>query len=244
MWRIGVDEAGRGPVLGPLVVVAVAIPDEHIQILVDRGVKDSKDLNHKKRTSIVEWFHSQAKIYGWQYSMISCQPDRIDNGVQTTGLNLLEVELFAEALVGIYSSTEGPFSIMNDACDVNEQRFSDRIVERLPEWPWKNSTLKSEHKADTNYPIVGMASILAKVERDRCIQSLEKQIGLPLGSGYPSDPKTKSVLNQLIQESSPHPALRWSWKTVSRAWNALYNKEPPKRVYREKNQTTLFNDEQ
>ncbi len=242
MWMVGVDEAGRGPVLGPLVVVAAAIPEEHLDILIERGVKDSKDLTHKKRMEIVEWFLAQSEIHGWKYSTIICQPERIDHGVQTTGLNLLEVELFAEVLVELYSLTNESLIVMNDACDVNEKRFSNRIIERLPNWPWKDSTLSSEHKADTNHPVVGMASILAKVERDRCIEQLEQKIGLTLGSGYPSDPKTKSVLNELLQESLPHPELRWSWKTVARAWKELYNAEPPKRVFLEKNQTTLFGE--
>ena len=54
MWNVGVDEAGRGPVLGPLVVGAVAIPTDDIHMLIEHGVKDSKDLTHKKRLDFVE----------------------------------------------------------------------------------------------------------------------------------------------------------------------------------------------
>ena len=130
--------------------------------------------------------------------------------------------------------------VINDACDVNEQRFTDRIAARLPQWPWKDSTIHSEHKADATFPIVGMASILAKVERDSRIEQISQDVGIPLGSGYPSDPNTKAALPNLLVDSEPHPALRWSWKTVTRAWNEKYGVDPPKRAYKDGQQKTLF----
>jgi ribonuclease HII len=240
MWNVGVDEAGRGPVLGPLVVGAVAIPTDDIHMLIEHGVKDSKDLTHKKRLDLVEWYHMNAQQRNWRHSVIVCNPERIDHAVQSTGLNLLEVELFSEALVDIRAQVKEPLSILNDACDVNEQRFSDRIAARLPNWPWEDSIIHSEHKADTNHVIVGMASILAKVKRDDVIHQLTDEIGSPLGSGYPSDPNTKAALAGLLGEKTPHPALRWSWKTVKRAWNEIYGTDPPKRPFRDKHQSTLF----
>ena len=85
-----------------------------------------------------------------------------------------------------------------------------------------------------------MASILAKVERDNRIQQLTEEIGIPLGSGYPSDPNTKAAIPSLLLESEPHPVLRWSWKTVHRAWKEKYGVEPPKRHYEDGDQQTLF----
>lgn len=240
MWTVGVDEAGRGPVIGPLVVGAVALPTADLEILLEHGVRDSKDLTHTKRMHLVDWFHEQAKHRGWKYSLVECGPERVDNGVQTTGLNILEVELFAEALNMIRMQVDESVHILNDACDVNEQRFTDRIAARLPQWPWRDSTIHSEHKADATFPIVGMASILAKVERDNRIQKLSEEIGIALGSGYPSDPNTKTALPHLLLDSKPHPALRWSWKTVIRAWNEKYGVDPPKRIYTDGNQQTLF----
>ena len=240
MWNVGVDEAGRGPVLGPLVVGAIALPVDDVQMLIERGVKDSKDLTHKKRLELVNWFHENAEQRNWHHSLIVCRPERIDHAVQSTGLNLLEVELFAEALVEIREKVDDSISILNDACDVNEQRFSDRIAARLPGWPWKDSRIHSEHKADTNHAIVGMASILAKVKRDEAIQLLAEEIGSPIGSGYPSDPKTKAALTGLLGEKTPHPSLRWSWKTVTRAWNEIHGIDPPKRPFIDQHQSTLF----
>ena len=85
-----------------------------------------------------------------------------------------------------------------------------------------------------------MASILAKVKRDDVIHQLTEEIGSPLGSGYPSDPNTKAALAGLLGEKTPHPALRWSWKTVKRAWNEIYGTDPPKRPFPDKHQSTLF----
>jgi ribonuclease HII len=240
MWHVGMDEAGRGPVLGPLVVGAVAIPSADIEMLVEHGVKDSKDLTHKKRVKLVEWFHLQVRERGWKFSLIVCGPERVDHGVQTTGLNLLEIELFSEALIEIRQQVPEPLTVLNDACDVNEQRFTDRIAARMPQWPWPDSTIHSEHKADSTYPIVGMASILAKVKRDQIIEQLTEEIGRPLGSGYPADPNTKAAIPDLLRGPEPHPALRWSWKTVSRAWMEMYGVEPPKRPFTDENQETLF----
>lgn len=240
MWNAGVDEAGRGPVLGPLVVGAVAIPADDVHLLEDHGVKDSKHLTFSKRQALVEWFHEQAAERGWKYSLIVCPPERIDNGVQTTGLNVLEVELFAEALNELRRSVDKPMTIMNDACDVNEQRFSDRIAVRLEHWPWENSSIESQHKADTNHTIVGMASILAKVERDRHIHSLIQQLNIPLGSGYPSDPKTQASLHLLLNADEPHTCLRWSWKTVKRAWKEMHGVDAPARTDGTQQQRTLF----
>lgn len=240
MLSVGVDEAGRGPVLGPLVVGAVAIPLNDVHLLEQRGVKDSKHLTFKKREELTEWFQQQAEERGWVFSLVVCPPERIDNAVQTTGLNILEVELFAEALSQIRSMTHLPMTILNDACDVNEQRFSDRIAARLVNWPWEKSSIDSQHKADTNHTIVGMASILAKVERDRHIHRLVEELGIPLGSGYPSDPNTQAILPQLLKQNTPHKCLRWSWKTVTRAWREMYDEEAPVRIYEHLQQRTLF----
>lgn len=240
MLCVGADEAGRGPVLGPLVVGAVAIPVDDVPMLEQRGVKDSKHLTFQKREELVEWFHHQADERGWFFSLVVCPPERIDNGVQTTGLNILEVELFAEAIREIRALTPLPVAILNDACDVNEQRFSDRIAARLEHWPWKNSSIESQHKADTNHTIVGMASILAKVERDRHIHRLIDELGIPLGSGYPSDPNTRAILPQLLNKKEPHDCLRWSWKTVKRSWKEMYDEEAPVRIYEHHQQRTLF----
>ena len=194
--KIGVDEAGRGSAIGPLVVCAFGAIS--ITNLEEMGVKDSKDLTIKKREELFE------KLTKMPHSLVICQPDRIDN---SENLNNLEVELFAEAL---QSMPDG--DVMLDACDVDERRFA-KNVDNL-----SNRKCEAEHKADEKYLEVGAASIIAKVTRDRIIRDLSKKIGIDLGSGYPSDPKTRAAIKLLVTEELPHECLRWSWKTVKDAW--------------------------
>ena len=211
MWITGVDEAGRGPVIGPLVVAALSIPAEDEQKLRQQNIKDSKLLSVKKRAELEEWILNQE---GWSHKVVICHPARIDSYVVNMGLNLLEVELFAEALNSI-GKIEG--TIIVDACDVNEDRFASRIASRLVDWPWP-AQLISEHKADLNHLIVAAASILAKQERDRQMKNISDEVGMNLGSGYPSDAITVGALPALLTGDCPHPQLRWSWKTIRKLW--------------------------
>ncbi|MDP6870339.1 MAG: ribonuclease HII [Candidatus Poseidoniaceae archaeon] len=210
--KIGVDEAGRGPVIGPLVVCAFAATS--ISELIELGVKDSKDLSKKRREELYEVLSQMP------HQVVICPPERIDN---STNLNDLEVELFAESLKLM---PEG--EVILDACDVDAARFARNVS--------KASSRKclAEHKADSNYPEVGAASIIAKVTRDRFIADLSDELGIELGSGYPSDPTTKIAVKELVKGKLPHECLRWSWKTVENAWGG---KVPPRKG---NNQQTLF----
>ena len=195
--HIGVDEAGRGPVIGPLVVCAFSHPSPNE--LVSLGVKDSKKLSKKKRNELYEILKK------YDHNVVVCSPLRID----THGnLNDLEVELFAESLSG-FDSHE---SVMLDACDVDEKRFARNVSMR------SGFECLAEHGADDKYPIVAAASIIAKVTRDNVIEKLSEELGFEIGSGYPSDPKTIEALPKLLQDEKPHDCLRWTWKTVEDAW--------------------------
>ena len=124
--KIGVDEAGRGSVIGPLVVCAFAsISQTHLKEL---GVKDSKDLSKKKRDELIDILSEMP------HNVVICSPERIDNSLN---LNDLEVDLFAEALAIM---PEG--EIMLDACDVNADRFARNVSSK------SNLNCIAEHKAD------------------------------------------------------------------------------------------------
>ena len=210
--NIGVDEAGRGPVIGPLVVCAFASASQsHLREL---GVKDSKDLSVKRRNELFPILSQMP------HKVIICSPERIDN---SNNLNTLEVELFAEALAIM---PEG--EIMLDACDVNANRFANNVSKL------SGRVCYAEHKADENHPEVSAASIIAKVTRDRIVSEISEELGFDIGSGYPSDPKTKAAVIELIKGDKPHDCLRWSWKTVE---NAL-GRPPPLRP--NASQQTLF----
>ena len=141
---IGIDEAGRGPVLGPLVVGICAVPDDAEPLLVSMGVKDSKDLSSKQRQHIETWFLEQCETKGWFGATVVIQPERIDRALQQQGLNWLEVEGFQEALRQVPHQRD--LTIVADACDVNAERFTQRITAGLDGWPYPQSTMISNTK--------------------------------------------------------------------------------------------------
>ena len=95
---VGVDEAGRGPVLGPLVVGICCIPAQDEHLLVDAGVKDSKDLSRVRRRELEAWFNDMVVQRGWYGATVSLDAETIDMALQGEGLNWLEVDGFAQAL--------------------------------------------------------------------------------------------------------------------------------------------------
>jgi len=217
MLRIGVDEAGRGPVIGPLVVCAIAIPDSDLSLLKENGVKDSKLLSPKLRGELASF------LAKYDHAYASASAADIDD---SSNLNTLEVELFAKALEQLPKG-----NIMLDSCDVDPIRFARRVAEISG-----LENIISEHKADLNHIEVAAASILAKELREKEMRRIAEEIGFEIGSGYPSDPKTKAAIPRLLSGDLPHPELRWSWKTVVDAWPG----PAPQRVGGNNPQRTLF----
>jgi ribonuclease HII len=199
----GIDESGRGPCFGPLVVAGVLV--ENDAELVRIGVTDSKQLTPKRREQLTPMIEKIAS----QYELIVMPASDIDDLRRTMTLNELEVFVYSTIIEKLR-----PDVCYVDAVDVKQERFGRDILGHLSYVP----RIISEHKADVKYPIVGAASILAKVTRDRLIkkiaEELEPQLNLPLGSGYPSDPVTKKFLKTwVLQFRSLPPHVRVSWET-------------------------------
>ena len=227
MWRIGIDEAGRGPVIGPLVVGALCLPEADISLLHDVGVTDSKLLSKSKREELDRWIREQAENREWEIELCISQPADIDRAMAMTNLNDHEVSLFAS--LARRFKVEGGGVLQLDACDVDAGRFGNNVANRLNDWPWEGWTMDSRHGADLHCLAVAGASILAKVARDQAIRAISSEIGIELGSGYPSDPKTIAALPKLIDGEVPHDCLRWGWMTVKDAWKQVYNESAPVR---------------
>jgi len=227
MWRIGIDEAGRGPVIGPLVVGALCIPEADLPMLHEAGVTDSKLLSESRRQELDVWIRAQAEARNWVYELHISKPAEIDCAMAMTNLNDHEVSLFASLARKL--QIEGGGVLQLDACDSDAGRFGNNVASRLPNWPWDGWTIDSRHGADLHCLAVAGASILAKVARDKAMQSLIDEIGLDLGSGYPSDPKTIAVLPHLIEGEQPHDCLRWGWATVKDAWKQMHDSPLPQR---------------
>ncbi|DAC61202.1 MAG TPA: ribonuclease HII [Candidatus Thalassarchaeaceae archaeon] len=221
MYQIGIDEAGRGPAIGPLVVCALGIPNSDTKFLAAIGAVDSKQITKKKREEISERIYLEAENRNWKIGIIVCKASRIDIERNKINLNKLEIELFKEAVyeTGI---KEKNGIVKADACDVNEQRFKERIRYALGA-KWKDWEIHARHKMDSEEIIVGAASILAKVRRDKEIEKISDLLNLDVGSGYPSDPKTKEAVKKLVNSKTPNQYLRWSWATVKNAWNSTHD---------------------
>jgi len=191
----GVDEAGRGSMLGPLVVAAIAIEKSKIPDLEKIGVKDSKKLSPKMRETL---YKKIIKIVD-NYQISKATPKQIDLAVSQHKLNNLELIHMAKVITKLQPSIS-----YVDSCDVNATRFGKEIAKIT------HSKIKSYHHADSKFVVVSAASIIAKVTRDRAIASLSKKH--PVGSGYPSDSKTISFVKHWFLQNGNLPAyVRKSW---------------------------------
>ncbi len=207
---IGVDEAGRGPVIGPLVVCGLAV--ENDDVLKELGVRDSKKVAPKKREELATRLREVAR---YEYAIMDAAD--IDVLRQRYTLNVIEAKLFASVVEKL-----GPCSVVYlDAADSNEEGFGKQVLREMGE---SGNAIKiiSKHGADDIYPVVSASSILAKTKRDNIVKEIEEELGQPIGSGYPSDPKTIQFLKAWYREHGEMPPhTRMSWKTVGRLINEL-----------------------
>jgi ribonuclease HII len=207
MQIAGVDDAGRGPIIGPLVIAGVLLDDKDLSRLVDSGVKDSKRLSPRRREELA----AEIKKLALKYHVAMLSPTEIDIVVETGKklhkLNRLEAQTMAKVITILK-----PDVAYVDASDVLADRFKQHIAENLT---FKVQII-SEHKADAKYPIVSAASIIAKVERDRALSALQEKHG-NMGCGYATDPNTIKFLEKWIRKFGSYPDfVRKSWKPAKR----------------------------
>jgi ribonuclease HII len=204
----GIDEAGRGCVIGPLVVAGVLVKEENLPLLKRIGVKDSKLLSPRKREMLAVEIVKVAE----KHVVFMLSPEEIDHAVESGRklhkLNRLEADTMAQVINALK-----PDEAFVDAADVMEDRFKHHIQERLTE----KTMVTSKHKADRIFPVVSAASIIAKVRRDNEIALLKARFG-DFGSGYLTDPKTTVFLKQWLRDNEDYPEfVRRSWKPAKRA---------------------------
>jgi ribonuclease HII len=207
MLVAGVDDAGRGAVIGPLVIAGVLVKEEDLPRLKELGVKDSKLLSPRRR----EVLAVEIKRIVQKHAVLKLQPREIDvvvkSGRKLHKLNWLEAQTMARVIEALR-----PDMVYVDASDVLEERFKQHILECMS----FRVDIVSEHKADRNYVAVSAASIIAKVERDREIAELAQVYG-DFGSGYPSDLRTMSFLKQVVERTGEYPeSIRESWKPAKK----------------------------
>ena len=213
---IGVDEVGRGPAIGPLVVASLAVPENDVQRLLEIGVRDSKKISKAKRKKIEEDIYATLKESDWKLCVLPISPESIDISRSSKSLNEIEEEAFIEAIKNV-SLEHTIAKVKLDPIGNQPELFARRMYNRLhPERP--HLDFESRKGMDDTCVVTGAASIMAKVYRDRVIADLCSELGFNVGSGYPSDPTTIEALNQLTRGDLPHVSLRWTWATTSNAW--------------------------
>ncbi len=213
VYVVGIDEAGRGAVIGPMVIAGVSIDKKKEKTLLKIGVKDSKKLTNKKREELAKKIEEIAR----DVVVLRVQPCKIDN-FRAKGLNLDKIEAIKMAeLIELINGDK--FYI--DSLEQNTNRFKNLIKEFLKNK--KNTELIVKNYLDESVPVVSAASIIAKVERDRAIEEIKEKVNFDFGVGYPHDPRTLEFLKKILREKKDFPPyVRKSWITaqnlISESW--------------------------
>jgi ribonuclease HII len=197
----GIDEAGRGPVLGPMVIAGVMMRESRHAELVALGVKDSKLCTPKKREELYEAILRLTS----EYHVVVIDPLEIDAALFDPMMNLNLLEIHHQAAI---INTLIPDHVIIDCPQINTLSYTSKLIPFLSN---RAVGIQAENKADMNHPIVSAASIIAKVTRDRAIESIKKRIGIDFGSGYPGDPKTRRFLEE--RQCEHDDIKRKSWQT-------------------------------
>lgn len=206
---VGGDEAGRGPVFGPMVLCCVKVEQHALDELKAAGVRDSKLLSPRRRETLAGLITEKAL----KVEIVELSPAEIDESrlVKKINLNELEAKTFAQIIDRL-----NPKLAYLDSPDPNPKLFEQRIRKYLRTEP----KLVVENFADRKYIAVAAASIVAKVRRDQRIAELRKRYG-DFGSGYPADPQTIAFLERWIREHGKLPDFaRRSWETAQRTENS------------------------
>ena len=195
----GVDEAGKGSVLGPMVIAGVGV--RSLDLIDGLGLRDSKQLSPEERERLFAVIKKKCRV-----ATVVIPAEEIDAIRREMTMNACVARAHAAVIARLDAETA-----YVDACDVNPFRYAEMVRVHLP----AACEIVSEHHADSTYPVVSAASIVAKVTRDKEITKLAKKYG-KIGSGYPSDPETVAYLVSYIDEHRASPPIaRKSWKTVS-----------------------------
>jgi len=197
----GVDEAGRGSIIGPLVVAGISVRETKIAQLTEMGVRDSKVLTPKARARL---FGEIMKVAD-SVCIRKVNPVEVDDSVSLRGLNRLEAKVMASVINNI-----GADEVYVDCCDVNPERYRDYIGQHLSCSP----KMHSMHHADAINVVVSAASIVAKITRDHEVEQIRKKYRA-IGSGYPSDDRTMRFIRRWVKKNGSAPEFaRKSWKPL------------------------------
>ncbi|MFB6192853.1 MAG: ribonuclease HII, partial [Candidatus Nanohaloarchaea archaeon] len=203
---LGIDEAGRGPVIGSMFIGGFMIDEERIDEIEELGVKDSKKLSEKKRESIRDQLEKHGEAF-----LKEVKAEEIDELRSVMSLNEIEVKAFTDVI----GRTDAD-KVIVDLPEPNAERFINKLKDQLPD-RFADVDFVAEHGADDTYPVVSAASIVAKSARESHVDDLKKKYGYDFASGYPHDRPTISFLEKYVEEKGELPEeTRKSWSTAER----------------------------
>jgi len=209
--KLGVDDAGRGPVIGPMILAGCLMDSETERELKKLGVRDSKQLTQKRR----EYLERIIKKKSITYKVLKVSPDKIDISKERgLKLNELEANMAAKIINDINDKKKKIFIIL-DCPSTTRSKWKDYLMTKIKHL--NNLEISCEHKADANHVSVAAASVLAKCAREREMNRLKQKYGQQIGSGYSSDPLTQKFLAKYIEKFKNEGIFRKSWETYKRA---------------------------
>lgn len=211
MLIAGIDEAGRGASLGPMVLSIVLLEKEAEEELIKLEIKDSKMLSPEVRA----FFEPKIKEIALEHYTLSISAEELNGLMNRYSLNEIEAMKIGSLLNKLKKKAE---LVLVDSPDIIAKNFEKRIRKYFK----GECIIKTEHKADENYPVVSAASILAKVARDNAINELHKEFG-DFGSGYSHDPMTQKFIKEYLKKYKILPVIaRKHWQTCTRAENEFF----------------------
>lgn len=218
--KLGIDDAGRGPVIGPMVIAGCLVDEKTEKEFRRLGVRDSKQLTPKRRAFLEKTIKEKSETFEIQIA----NPKDIDSKGEK-GINLNQVEaIMCAKIINKINNRDGKIKIVIDCPSTNRTTWKDFVMTKVKDL--SNLEISCEHKADKNHVSVSAASILAKQARERKMGLLKKKYGKDMGSGYPSDPITKKFLGKNIKKHDKAGIFRKSWKT----WKSAASKSKQKKL--------------
>lgn len=203
---LGIDEAGRGPVIGSMFIGGFMVDEEDMEELEDLGVKDSKKLSDRKREKIRDKLESVGDVFLQEFTASS-----LDDMMDVMTINEIELKGFSDVI-----DMAEPHKVIMDLPEPDAERFIGKVKD-LMDKDHHDVEFVAEHGADDNFPVVSAASIVAKSARESHIKHLHEKYGYDFASGYPHDKPTITFLERYLEEKEElPPETRKAWSTAQR----------------------------
>jgi ribonuclease HII len=203
MKVIGIDDAGRGPVLGPMSLAGLMCEEEDEVVLKEQGAKDSKLLTKPKRKRLGIQFREE-----YAFHVENATAKEIDEFPNLNNLEAIKCGIIINTLM---ENVDEKVRVIVDCPSVNCEAWEKYLMTTILKKDQVEMVV--EHKADLKWPSVSAASIIAKEDREEHVKKLKDKYGVDFGSGYPADPKTKEFLKDNWEKPEYHDLIRKSWAT-------------------------------